>query len=676
MSQNINASNIIKFGNKVTELCYQFGRSVKLNSPIIKVVGSQSSGKSTWITKTIGYDILPAGENMVTRTPINVRLHQTDQNDVTLKLSYLDNNSSLNEVFSTKFIEGSKESFQVQKIFRTKVSELVDEITEATTKGYFNISRTPIFIDVESQNVINLSFVDLPGLIITAATDKGQPRDLKNQIDELIKHELSQENTIILVVIKSGNDLATDLGVGMINELKNTYPENKFCTIGLLTKPDLLNSKGLSDLNSIIAGRMPARHEPLSQSETMTEGYFTINNNTIGHQEEEKFFLEKFSQSDEVIANKKFGINNLKLVLQSHLVTAIINTMSTIEITLREILEQKKQKSSQLGYEMQTDSEKTRYVISVVSEVSRFITSAVRESGSSSFSVGPNIRTVQEIFLQKISTVKPFSSDKVSDSYLREIISKFNGYDMGSRATITQLVDSCIKDPNRRPVMLIKPIAEEFSQSVCDILVSLVNQILNSQTIASLQAYPKFKNKLANTIFEKIKEYKNNSNNLIATSLIIQESFLWSTADNFKESFHSHYLPKSNDDEKKQDKHNFIPTSAIKSTSNYKSLIDTTMQFQYSYEPYQIRDIAEKYYITIIESMRDFIVKIVISQIVQTLSLEINTQLHSLINNIGSDQSLLNLIVENPEIEIERKSIKNDINKLESALASISKLKN
>mgnify|MGYP003341292161 CR=1 FL=1 len=51
--------------------------SKKLNLPQLVVVGTQSSGKSTIVNRFIGMEVLPVGDNMVTRTPINIRLTTT-----------------------------------------------------------------------------------------------------------------------------------------------------------------------------------------------------------------------------------------------------------------------------------------------------------------------------------------------------------------------------------------------------------------------------------------------------------------------------------------------------------------------------------------------------------------------------------------------------------------------
>ncbi len=667
----MNASQVIRFANKVVELCCHFGKSVKLSVPKIKVVGSQSAGKSTLIKRLIEYDVLPMGENMVTRTPIHVRLHQIEQSDVTIRLSYL-NENSIDEVFSVTFTDGARDSILKQTEFKQEVIKLTDLIT----KGKYNISRIPIFVDISSSRVINFSFVDLPGLIISTSTDKGQPRDLRNQIDTLVKQELLENNTIAMVVVRSGIDLVTDLGIGLVNEVRGfVTSETKFNTVGVLTKPDLLDAKLRSDLNFTVAGKVTNSDEPLSRVETMSEGYFVVNNNVDSVQAEEKYFMDNFDATGQIITEKRYCVSNLRQHLQTHLVNSIVDMMPIIKSNLNEILNNQRMRANQLGYEMESESEKMNYVISTISELSRLIRDAIRDDNSSQFSIGPKIRVSQEVFLRQITNLDPFSFEKTSDAELKTIIESFNGYNVASNVTIGKLIDRCVQ--TKRPVMLIKPHSEEFIRAVCTTLSNTIDLVLTkSSSIGSLQSYPKFKNLLFTTITKNIKQCEDAANKYINETLEIEESFMWSTSKEFREALNKHYLPRSNEEEKKQEKQStgFKTTSAIQSSATYKAAIDNSQVFQYSYEPCQVRELATKYYSTIIERMRDTIIKVVINKIINELSIKITEQLNCLIHPpSGEQQSATSYVVENPSVAKERQILKDNIAKIESAIRAATK---
>ena len=51
-------------------------QNIKLETPRIVVVGSQSSGKSSVLNGILAMDMLPIGNKMVTRTPLHLQLIQ------------------------------------------------------------------------------------------------------------------------------------------------------------------------------------------------------------------------------------------------------------------------------------------------------------------------------------------------------------------------------------------------------------------------------------------------------------------------------------------------------------------------------------------------------------------------------------------------------------------------
>lgn len=675
MNTQMNSAQIIAFANKVTELCLQFGKTIKLHVVKIKVVGSQSAGKSTLIWRIIGYDILPMGDNMVTRTPVYLRSHQLEQGDMTtIKLSYLKNaglsNACIEEVFMVKFFDTDPDAIEKQQQFKQQVIALTDNIT----KGKFKISRTPIFVDISSPKVMNLSFVDLPGLIV-ANSNKEQPIDLRDQIDDLVKQELLEPNTIALVVSRSGVDLVTDLGIGIVASIKDFIAsDSKFHTVGVLTKPDLLDGRNRSDLNFIVGNKAVGGARPLEGAEVMSEGYFVVNNNVENIEAEENFFTNNFDPSREILANKRYGVTNLKQHLQAHLVDAITDMMPIIKETLNEILRTQRQRAAQLGREMESDYEKMSYAITTFSEISRLFTSSLKNEDDNNIDVGPKIREIQKIFYAKIATLNPFSFDKMSNEELQLIIDKFNGWDMASNATLQQLVTKCIKNPTKRPIMLIKPVSEEFVRSVGAALIYTIDQLLaTSPSVGSLQSYTKFRNLIAVTISTHIKKLEAQVNSYINHTLTIKEDVVWSSGPEFREVFGKHYFSDQIEKDKKQEKQppTFKSASAVQSIVPSRTSSDNNLFFQYSNTPTQLRELATIYYTDVIRTMSDTINQTVISQIINVLKRTLPDVLTNLITQTPSsdDQpTAITCIVENANTAADRKLLNDNISRLEKAL--------
>lgn len=659
---------VLQFANKATEMCCTFGKNITVPVPTLKAIGSQSSGKSSLLRKFIGYDVLPTGDSMVTRTPIYVRMHNCQENTVKITLSHLKLGASeIKKV--VEFSPDDKDKNTKLQQFKRSVEELTDEITI----GKYTISKTPIFIDIESKTVSNFSFVDLPGIIQSALVDKGQAHDLPEKIKELLKEELSVPNTIALVVIKTGNDLETDSGVALINEINNAKKSTlgvgrSFGTIGVLTKPDMISDLVVrNNLNNLVAGRMINKDEPLSSSLTMSEGFFVVNNNCQNSKEEQEYFLNNFDQSREIVSEKRFSVENLQLYLQSLLAEEIRKLMPSIKANLSDILKSQRQKAQYLGTELKSDQEKVGYYMTTITQINRLLRESIDACGSQQ-NIGARIGSVQDVFLEKINALDPFSLKNVPDEYFESIISSFNSFHMTTQVTVGHLATRCVQDESKKPVTLIFPIAEEFVNAIVSILNDNIKQLLDSEEITNISSYPKLKSKISQALTGKVKAYGKNVLDEIRDDLITHGSHFWSTDPEFKKTLDENFLPRppTQEEEKKPDSRIGITIASSVKTSYRKPTYGKMSSVQYSYKPIQIRTLLSKYYETIVASVRDFFVKLIIRKTVRELESKIFDELNLLQND--QEDKITKYISETESCSTKRATINNTIEKLERAV--------
>ena len=269
----------------------------KINLPRLVLTGTQSSGKSSIVNRFIGMNILPTGDNMVTRTPINIRLTTA---------------TKLNECIANIYIyrDGKKEIIYSVEIENMNILEFQKQIIEATnhiTDNTFSISNSQIFIDINSMNVENMTIIDLPGIVSISCMDKGQSENIVEDIKNLIIEQLQHPETYVLTVVSSLVDLEADLGLAIIKTIQKTNKNLR--TVGVLTKSDVL--KSVSKINNIING------ENISSSLTLDDGYFVVNNLVSDNSD---WYTETFGLTSSVIKKKRYGILNLK----SHLKKVLI----------------------------------------------------------------------------------------------------------------------------------------------------------------------------------------------------------------------------------------------------------------------------------------------------------------------------------------------------------------
>ena len=96
-------------------------------------------------------------------------------------------------------------------------------------------------------------------------SDKGQSKDMPNQIREMIANYVRDPKSIILTVMQARTDLEADMGL----ELVKMYDSTGSRTCGILTKVDLMNTD--TDISSYLRG-------DISNELKLKYGYYAIRN--------------------------------------------------------------------------------------------------------------------------------------------------------------------------------------------------------------------------------------------------------------------------------------------------------------------------------------------------------------------------------------------------------------
>eukprot|EP01103_Thecamoeba_quadrilineata_P012257 TRINITY_DN3115_c0_g1_i1.p1 TRINITY_DN3115_c0_g1~~TRINITY_DN3115_c0_g1_i1.p1 ORF type:complete len:777 (+),score=202.82 TRINITY_DN3115_c0_g1_i1:35-2332(+) len=186
-----------------------------IDLPQIVVIGSQSSGKSSVLENVVGREFLPRGSGIVTRRPLVLQLINTP--DETTEWG--------------EFAHKARERFTNFNAIREEIERETDRKT-GKNKG---ISPEPISLKIYSPHVLNLTLVDLPG--ITRVPIGDQPKDIEEQIRQMIFTYIQKPNAIILAVTAANTDLTNSDAIHIAREVD---PEG-VRTLGVLTKIDIMN---------------------------------------------------------------------------------------------------------------------------------------------------------------------------------------------------------------------------------------------------------------------------------------------------------------------------------------------------------------------------------------------------------------------------------------------------
>lgn len=598
----------------------------KIKIPKIVAVGTQSSGKSSVLNSLIGMDILPTGKDMVTRTPLYLEvIHNFDSDAV----SYAEFGEYINGTWSPT--EKTMITFpKPENSQRERISNIIITETCKRAGNRQDVSESVIHLRIISPHVSNISLIDLPGLTAIACTDRGQPIDIKQKIENLIGTFIKDPNTLILGIIAGRSDIEADTGLELI---KKYDPDGKR-TVGVFTKLDLMNDS--SDIVKYLEDRV-------SKDLQLKHGYFAVrnrnNNEKItqsvqeGYQLEQQYFNSHKQLGKPIFKNKVSSIS-LKKYLAHLLTNAIKLSLPRIQTSISNELTIVQEKLNKLGNIIpENDDGKIAYLQNLLVDFCKHFTDYTLSRG---FSIDTG-RKIKEIFIKtrnNIITLQPFNDKSiVSDLDLNNIILNTEGNHMSFPYPPVEILEKCLQDKKIKSIQLFLEPLINCHSSVNSCLITLIDYLLNSSNINS---FPELKQLIKNeTIQNVIIPYSIECQKKLKELVELQINYIW-TDD---KEFHNLLLHfgQTNDN-------NDILPSLRQLLSKYVDSIAI-----------HISDIGPKYIMYyFIKKCTDNLYTFIYKKIIST--------------------DVKKLLIEHSEIAIQRKNLTNLRNELKTAISTIERL--
>ncbi|KAG8775025.1 hypothetical protein FRC15_000851 [Serendipita sp. 397] len=219
------------------------GASMDIDVPQIVVLGSQSSGKSS-LFEGISKVSLPRNSGTCTRCPIICRMVRKPDPwccKIGIMREVDENGDPLPDPetipFGPEIYSPDKVCERIQRaqlaILHSEMDpqEFVDGAIFGTMRNGFSFNS--IVVDIEGPDVIDLSFVDLPGLIVD---DDGETDNVERVKRMAIKY-IERKCNLILLVFHCSDDIQNQGA----RRLARTYDPEGERTITVLTKPDKID---------------------------------------------------------------------------------------------------------------------------------------------------------------------------------------------------------------------------------------------------------------------------------------------------------------------------------------------------------------------------------------------------------------------------------------------------
>ncbi len=590
---------LIDMANKLSSL--YSNKSIKI--PQLVVVGTQSAGKSSVLNAITQMDILPTGKNMVTRTPIKLELNYSTNNGINIQFGYYTDG-----IFKK---QNEFNLIEMSRVEETRIRENIEEFTKQYAGSEKGISFKEIVIKITSQDVPNLTLIDLPGLVMVACTDQGQPEDIKTQIKDLIKYYIIQENTIIMGVLPARCDIEVDSALELIKQ----YDQKGERTIGIMTKIDLMNEN--TDISNYLKN-------DISNDLKLHYGYFAVKNKNkmeLTYKESNIEECEYFNNHPiySKLDKSKMGITNLSIYLSNILLNEIKKLIPNIRGQLVEKLMNVNKELDSLGTHINIDENNKNFILNLY--ISNFV-QTYRESlenFSNSLNYGRQIKDIFIEYRNLLKTTDPLKN--ITQNKLGEIIKDSEGNHMYFQTSTIQILEKCLIDNQIKSIHTLKNPSYICVEHIYNLLIQILNDILN---IDNFSKYPKLKILVLQKCTELININKDVVKNKIEELIYTEESYIWTESDLFKSQFEE------------------IGTIEKCSVENVKKIIYI-------------------YFDTVIDTFKNIIPKIIMLNMVKNVE---NNMSHFLTKDIKNDDILL-LLQEDNTIHDKRIKLLNEKKSIE-----------
>ncbi|OSD00790.1 hypothetical protein PYCCODRAFT_1393152 [Trametes coccinea BRFM310] len=391
------------------------GAQVLLDLPRIVVIGNQSAGKSSLVEAISGISV-PRDAGTCTRCPMECRLAHTPDDwscQISVRWEFDDYGAPLGEVYEVPFgplvtlktdVEPLLRRAQAAVLNGWMSDEELDQFaregpkSKSTSKKTLAFSRNTICVDLKGPDLVDLSFVDLPGIVANADSE------IVRLVEDLVTSYV-EGNCLILVALPMSDDIENQKAARIAKEADPLGMR----TIGVLTKPDTIPA-GSTKRRELWLDVLEGREHPLQH------GYFCTRQpdddqrlagitSSDARAAEAEFFRTTSPWSSSTVP-RRFGTQNLVQSI-SELLTKIIS--DSLPHLLSEVASQLASTDKQLeGLPPQVTTEPSAFVLDLITKFRNDVVELVQGSPRHTALVQSNRITYKQFKKDILGTAPAF----------------------------------------------------------------------------------------------------------------------------------------------------------------------------------------------------------------------------------------------------------------------------
>ncbi|KAH0916431.1 hypothetical protein HID58_030877 [Brassica napus] len=483
--------SLIGLINKIQRACTVLGdhggegMSLWEALPTVAVVGGQSSGKSSVLESVVGRDFLPRGSGIVTRRPLVLQLHKTDEGTTEY----------------AEFLHAPRKKFTDFAAVRKEIEDETDRITGKSKQ----ISNKPIQLSIYSPNVVNLTLIDLPGL--TKVAVEGQPDSIVQDIENMVRSYVEKPNCIILAISPANQDIATSDAIKLAREVDPTGER----TFGVATKLDIMD-KG-TDCLDVLEGRSYRLQHPWVGIVNRSQADINKRVDMIAARRKEREYFETSPEYGHLAS--RMGSEYLAKLLSQHLETVIRQKIPSIVALINKSIDEINAELDRIGRPIAVDSGAQLYTIL---ELCRAFDRVFKEHLDGGRPGGDRIYGVFDHQLPAALKKLPFDRH-LSTRNVQKVVSEADGYQphlIAPEQGYRRLIDGSIS--------YFKGPAEATVDAVHFVLKELVRKSISETE--ELKRFPTLASDIAAAANEALERFRDESRKTVLRLVDMESSYL------------------------------------------------------------------------------------------------------------------------------------------------------
>lgn len=599
---------LIDIVNQLQDI-YAASKSDNIDLPQIVVVGSQSSGKSSVLEHIVGRSFLPRGAGVVTRCPLILQLVHSSEDTVDCAI----------------FNHRPKKSFTDYKLIR----EEIEAETERLAGANKNIRNIPINLKMFSNSFLNLTLIDLPGIVKVAVED--QPKDIEMQVRNLVLGYIVKPNCLILAVTPANTDMVNSESLKIAAEVDPAGER----TLAVITKLDLMD-EGTDAWNMLQGKVIPVKL-----------GIIGVVNRSQKDINDEKSIKESLKNEKKFLMNNyprlasKHGSDYLSKTVQGLLIghiktclpdlnTKILNRLAKIRVELSQIEEHTNDKSSIL--------------LDLLSDFSRAYVSAIKgeltDIETDKIYGGARINYIFRTFSKSVNGIEALAG--LTESHILTALQNASG------------VTRAIFVPEVAFELLVKKQIEIFrnpSLTCIELVLAEMKTIVQSCTEderLGLQRYSNLKTELNATMIKILQEFIPKSKEMVTSFINVQLARINTDHEEFFPNLNNTLTMTAASVNHPGQLHINLPKGTA--VSYDKSSFDLNL----------IQTLIKSYFAIVRKTIQDTIPKIIMYCLVNTVMERLERELVSRLGGQADE-----LLAETQSVVAKREALKKEIEKLE-----------